>query len=90
MVLECMGEGEGVGLGVGVRECVCVCVCVCVRVCVQVLSVQCIRMHTHTHTLSHTQGGDATRKIIGGGLHTLFSMVMAGLAGQTPHMIRCN
>ena len=24
-----------------------------------------------------------------GGLATLFTMVMAGLAGQTPHMIRC-
>lgn len=24
----------------------------------------------------------------GGGLSTLFTMVMAGLAGQTPHMIR--
>ncbi len=24
-----------------------------------------------------------------GGLATLFAMIMAGLAGQTPHMIRC-
>lgn len=29
------------------------------------------------------------RARVGGGLHTLFTMVMAGLAGQTPHMIRC-
>mmetsp|Transcript_19672 Transcript_19672/g.54892 ORF Transcript_19672/g.54892 Transcript_19672/m.54892 type:complete len:1497 (+) Transcript_19672:183-4673(+) len=33
------------------------------------------------------QGGESTRRAIGGGLHTFFSMVMAGLAGQTPHMI---
>jgi hypothetical protein len=31
---------------------------------------------------------DGSRGMPSGGLATLFTMVMAGLAGQTPHMIR--
>jgi hypothetical protein len=34
------------------------------------------------------QDAETIKKRVGPGLYTLLSMVMAGLAGKTPHMIR--
>ena len=35
----------------------------------------------------HADGGGSTARVGGGGLHTLFTMVLGGLVGATPHMV---
>ncbi len=81
-----------------------VCVCVRV-LCVRVLCVcVCVSRTQIAHAMdelvplppSDTHAYDAmdeteteTATMPKGGLGTLFSMIVAGLAGQTPHMIRC-